>query len=64
MIYCEVLIKFFIIIIIIIIIISVDHEILMSKFQDIGLSPIAMELFRSYLQSRYQVVKISTSYDL
>ena len=37
---------------------SVDHGILLSKLQDTGLSPIAIKWFRSYLQSRYQVVKI------
>ena len=37
---------------------SVNHEILLSKLQDIGLSSIATEWFRSYLQSRYQAVKI------
>ena len=37
---------------------SVDHGILLSKLQDIGLSPIAIKWFRSYLQSRYRVVKI------
>ena len=37
---------------------SVDHGILLSKLQDIGLSTIAIKWFRSYFQSRYQVVKI------
>ena len=37
---------------------SVNHEILLSKIQDIGLLSIATEWFRSYLQSRYQAVKI------
>ena len=37
---------------------SVSHETLLSKLQDIGLSPITTEWFRSYLHSRYQVVKI------
>ena len=37
---------------------SVGHETLLSKLQEIGLSPIATEWFRSYLHSRYQVVKI------
>ena len=37
---------------------SVGHETLLSKLQDIGLSPIATEWFRGYLHSRYQVVKI------
>ena len=40
---------------------SVDHGIFLSKLQDIGLSPIAIKWFRSYLQSRYQVVKIQNS---
>ena len=35
---------------------SVDHETLMSKLQDIGLLPIAIEFLRSYLKLRYQVV--------
>lgn len=33
---------------------SVNHEILMSKLQDIGLSPITIKWFHSYLQSCYQ----------
>jgi len=39
---------------------SLDHETLLSKLQDIGLSLtcIANEWFRSYLQLHYQVVKI------
>ena len=37
---------------------SVNHGILLSKLQDIGLSPTAIKWFCSYLQSRYQVVKI------
>lgn len=37
---------------------SMDHEILMTKVYDLGLSPLAIKWFRSYLQSRYQVVKI------
>ena len=37
---------------------SVGHETLLSKLQDIELSPIATEWFRSYFHSRYQVVKI------
>ena len=40
---------------------SVGHETLLSKLQDIGLSPIATEWFRSYLHSRYQVVKIHSA---
>ena len=36
---------------------SVNHGILLSKLQDIGLSPTAIKWFCSYLQSRYQVVK-------
>lgn len=40
---------------------SVDHGIFLSKLQDIGLLPIAIKWFRSYLQSRYQVVKIQNS---
>ena len=37
---------------------GVDHEILLSTLQDIGLSPIAIKWFDSYLRSRYQFVKI------
>ena len=37
---------------------SFDHETLVSKLQDTGLSPITTEWFPSYFQSRYQVVKI------
>ena len=37
---------------------SVNHEILLSKLQDIELSPTAIKWFCSYLQVRYQVVKI------
>jgi len=37
---------------------SVDRETLLSKLQDVGLSPIANEWFCNYLQSCYQVVKI------
>ena len=37
---------------------SVNHGILLSKLQDIRLSPTAVKWFCSYLQSRYQVVKI------
>ena len=37
---------------------SVNHEILLSKIKDIGLLSIGTEWFRSYLQSRYQAVKI------
>ena len=40
---------------------SVGHETLLSKLQDIGLSPIATEWFRSYIHSRYQVVKIHSA---
>ena len=37
---------------------SFDHETLVSKLQDTRLPPITTEWFPSYLQSRYQVVKI------
>ena len=37
---------------------GVDHDILLSTLQDIGLSPIAIKWFDSYLRSRYQVVNI------
>ena len=37
---------------------SIDHEILNTKLQDVGLSPSAINWFHSYLQARYQVVKI------
>ena len=37
---------------------SFDHDTLVFKLQDTGLSPITTEWFPSYFQSRYQVVKI------
>ena len=37
---------------------SIDHEILITELQDVGLSPSAINWFRSYLQARHQVVKI------
>ena len=37
---------------------SIDHEILITKLQDVVLSPSAINWLRSYLQSRYQVIKI------
>ena len=39
---------------------SIDHQILITKLQDVGLSPSAIQWFRSYLSSRYQVVRIQT----
>ena len=39
----------------------IDHEILITKLQDVGLSPSAIKWFRDYLQSRYQVVKIQNA---
>ena len=40
---------------------SVNHNILVNKLQDIGLSPSAIQWFRSYLSDRYQAVRINTA---
>ena len=37
---------------------SIDHDILIMKLRDVGLSCSSIEWFKSYLSSRYQVVKI------
>lgn len=40
---------------------SVNHDILVNKLQDIGLSPSTIQWFRSYLSYRYQAVRINTA---
>ena len=40
---------------------SVNHDILVNKLQDIGLSSSAIEWFRSYLFNRYHAVRINTA---
>ena len=40
---------------------SIDHDILIMKLRDVGLSCSSIEWFKSYLSSRYQVVKIQAS---
>ena len=40
---------------------SIDHDILIMKLRDVGLSCSSIEWFKSYLSSRYQVVKIQPS---
>ena len=40
---------------------SIDHEILISKLQDVGASASTIEWFRSYLIDRKQVVKIHSA---
>ena len=40
---------------------SVNHDILLKKLQDIGLSPSAILWFKSYLSNRYQAVRINTA---
>ena len=40
---------------------SVNHDILLKKLQDIGLSPSAILWFKSYLSNRYQAVRINTT---
>ena len=40
---------------------SIDHEILLAKLKDVGTSTSATEWFRSYLTSRYQVMRIYTA---
>ena len=40
---------------------SVNHDILLKKLQDIGLSPSAILWFKSYLSNRYQAVLINTA---
>ena len=40
---------------------SIDHQILLTKLQDIGASRPAIEWFGSYLTSRYQFVRINTT---
>ena len=37
---------------------SIDHDILIMKLRDVGLSFSSKEWFKSYWSSRYQVVKI------
>ena len=40
---------------------SINHNMLLVKLQDVGASPSAIQWFRSYLTSRYQVVTIGTA---
>ena len=40
---------------------SIDHEILLLKLQDVGLSPATVNWFSSYLSQRFQVVRINTA---
>ena len=40
---------------------SIDHEILLLKLQDVGLSPATVNWFSSYLSERFQVVRINTA---
>ena len=40
---------------------SIDQEILLAKLKDVGTSTSATKWFRSYLTSRYQVVRILTA---
>lgn len=40
---------------------SIDHQILLAKLQDIGVSRPAIKWFGSYLTSRYQSVQINTT---
>ena len=40
---------------------SIDHDILILKLRDVGLSSSSIDWFKSYLSSRYQVVKIQAS---
>ena len=40
---------------------SIDHEILLLKLQDVGLSPVTPNWFSSYLSERFQVVRINTA---
>ena len=39
---------------------SLNHEILLLKLQDIGLSPAALNWFSSYLSNRFQAVRINS----
>ena len=39
---------------------SLDHDILFSKLEDVGLSSEALNWFASYLTNRYQVVRINS----
>jgi hypothetical protein len=40
---------------------SIDHELLISKLEDVGVSNMTLLWFRSYLSNRKQVVKIHTT---
>ena len=40
---------------------SVNHDILVDKLQDIGLSLSTIQWFRSYLSYRYQAVRINSA---
>ncbi|CAB4037464.1 Hypothetical predicted protein, partial [Paramuricea clavata] len=39
----------------------VDHRLLLQKLEQYGITPIALKWFKSYLNDRYQVVKIASS---
>ena len=40
---------------------SIDHNILLLKLQDVGVSPAALNWFSSYLSERFQVMRINTA---
>ena len=40
---------------------SINHDILVKKLQDIGLSPSDIQWFKSYFSNRYQAVRINTA---
>ena len=40
---------------------SIDHKLLLVKFEDVGASPLAIQWVCSYLTSRYQDVVIGTA---
>ena len=40
---------------------SIDHNLLFVRLQDVSASPLALQWFRSYLTTRYQVVTIGTA---
>ena len=41
---------------------SINHNVLMAKLQDVGLSAQAIKWFNSYLSPRYQTVRIDSAY--
>ncbi len=40
---------------------SLDHDILISKLKDVGLSFEALSWFKSYLTNRYQIVRLNSA---